>query len=180
MTWISAFSNCFGENYVQINTFCNIIVYQYAQFRCIFLSKFTVLVVDIAVSCLAHDYCLPQIALHVSLHLLIKSPAAACVLCSLITTNVLLASCLQPSLDYPKCCAWKHNSCMPISDVSDCLFKHQVISEYKKARSLMEAVGTPKPNSLWEKLFTEVEKVLQPRTKHLIFEFVNEKSLSNA
>lgn len=35
----------------------------------------------------------------------------------------------------------------------------QVTSEYKKARSLMDSIGKPKPQSVWHKLFTEVEKV---------------------
>jgi len=34
----------------------------------------------------------------------------------------------------------------------------QVISEYRKARSLMDSMGTPHPNSIWHRLFAEAEK----------------------
>ena len=35
----------------------------------------------------------------------------------------------------------------------------QVISEYRKARSLMDSMGAPGTKSVWHKLFTEVEAV---------------------
>jgi len=39
-----------------------------------------------------------------------------------------------------------------------CLCDLQVISEYRKARSLMDSMGTPNPNTIWHRLFAEAEK----------------------
>ena len=44
------------------------------------------------------------------------------------------------------------------ADAEACVLE-QVISEYRKARSLMDSMGAPSTKSVWHKLFTEVEVV---------------------